>query len=133
MRSIAAAILAPILLLGCQNKPLPPGSAGTWKAVGQQVQCINLDEVVSRQAAGPQAILFRMTGGRSYRNDLAGSCPGLARSSALDVIQVETAGPQLCRDDSVRVYDPVQAKAVGAQAFAKCRLGAFTRVGNRVK
>ena len=133
MRPIAAALLAPLLLAGCQEKALPPGTAGTWKAVGQQVQCINLDEVVSRHAAGPDAILFEMIGGKSYRNDLIGSCPGLARSTPLDVIAVETTGTRLCRNDSVRVYDPVEAKAVGAEAFARCRLGAFTRVGNTVR
>jgi hypothetical protein len=70
-------------------------------------------------------VVFEMAGGVTYRNEVQGSCPSLARAMGTETLQLETFSGRLCRDDSVRVYDPVEARAGGPQSFPRCRLGAF--------
>jgi hypothetical protein len=101
------------------------------QAAGTQVSCIDLTRVIGRRAQPPSSLLFEMVGGATYRNDVGASCPGIERANGTELIQTESQGKQLCRDDSVRVYDAAEAKATGSRSFAKCRLRNFTLVAAR--
>jgi len=111
---------------GCGTQTAQP-PAGP-QAVGSQVRCIDLQHVIGRRVLAPASVLFDMSGGMTYRNDLVGGCPGAARATGSEIIQTESQSPQLCADDNVRIYDPVEAQATGPGSFAKCRLGVFTAV-----
>ena len=113
----------------CSAQPTsaPPPLA----AAGAQVNCIDLQQVSGRRVVPPSAVEFDTVGGISYRNDFQGSCPSAARADASTIIQTESQSTRLCRDDRVRVYDPVEARATGARSFAVCRLGVFTAVPMR--
>ena len=113
----------------CSAQPTsaPPPLA----AAGSQVNCIDLQQVSGRRVVPPSAVEFDMVGGISYRNDFQGSCPSAARADASTIIQTESQSTRLCRDDRVRVYDPVEARTTGARSFAVCRLGAFTAIPMR--
>lgn len=123
--------LAMLLPIGCMPEAYEAEPAATPAAVGPPVQCIALDQVISRRPAGPQSLVFELTGGRAYRNDLPDHCPGLANAGSADIVQVEATGSRLCRDDRVRIYDPVEARNIGLASFPRCRLGAFTPVAAR--
>jgi hypothetical protein len=108
-----------------QQPPAPPVAAQ-----GAQVSCIDLRQVSSRHVLPPSSVLFEMVGGITYRTDLVGGCPGAARADPSAIVQTESQGTQLCRDDHIRIYDPVEAKATGSGSFAQCRVGVFTAVPN---
>jgi hypothetical protein len=97
---------------------------------GAAVGCIDPHRIVARHPEPPRTLVFEMAGGITYRNEVIGACPGIARANSGSIIQFETGGTRLCVNDSVRVYDPVEAKGVGARAFARCRLGTFTPVAS---
>ena len=124
MKNIAILLLAGLGACSAEPTSAPPPLA----SAGAQVNCIDLKLVSSRRVLPPAAVLFEMTGGISYRNDLHGSCPSAARADPSAIIQTESQSTQLCRDDRIRIYDPVEAKATGARSFPKCRLGSFTAV-----
>ena len=124
-----ANLLIPLLLIGgCMAETTASEPAGTAAAQAAPVSCINLDQVIARRPAGPQAILFELTGGRAYHNDLPDHCPGLERAGTAEVIAVEATGTRLCRNDRVRIFDPVEARNIGLSSFPRCRLGAFQPV-----
>jgi len=112
----------------CTAQPPPPPPAGP---MGAQVSCIDLKQVVARHVLPPDSVLFEMSGGISYRTDLVGGCPSAARADANSIVQTESQGTQLCQNDHIRIYDPVEAKATGTGAFPQCRVGRFTAVPNR--
>lgn len=114
-----------LITAGCGAKSAPPVAA---LAAGAQTRCIDLHQVIARRAQPPSSVVFEMSGGVTYRNDLVGGCPGAARANGNTIVQTESQSTTLCANDSVRVYDPVEARATGAQSFAKCRLGVFTAV-----
>lgn len=123
------AALLPLIvaLTGCmaqapvqQAQMLPEGA----------LRCIDLGRVTARRVERG-ALVYELVGGATYRNDLQGTCPSLQRATGNEVIQTENHGPQLCRDDRVRLYDAVEARAVGATAFPQCRVGTFVPVAAR--
>jgi hypothetical protein len=125
-------LLAVMPLFACaQETEDAETAAATAAPVGAPVSCITLDQVISRRPAGAQAVEFELTGGRRYRNEIVGACPGLERAGSADIVHVEATGSQLCRDDRVRIYDPVEARNTGAQSFPHCRLGMFTPIAAR--
>ena len=126
-RSLVLIALLPLLACTQQGEEAETAAA-TAAPVGEAVSCINLDQVISRRPAGAQAIVFEVTGGRRYRNDLPESCPSLERAGKAEIVQVEATGTRLCRGDRVRIYDPVEARNIGARAFPHCRLGTFTPI-----
>ncbi|WP_404334614.1 hypothetical protein AB2M62_13755 [Sphingomonas sp. MMS12-HWE2-04] len=84
---------------------------------GKPVDCISTTSI-----SGPQIIdnktLIYSSGGRVWRQDVVGSCPGL---SPFDTIIAELHGSQICRNDRFRAVEP------GASiAGPYCRFGAFT-------
>jgi hypothetical protein len=114
---------------------LAAGACGTQAAsplaaipAGAQTRCIDLQQVIARHAQPPSSVVFEMSGGVIYRNDLVGGCPGVARATGSEIVQTESQSTTLCANDTIRVYDPVEAKATGAGSFAKCRVGLFTAV-----
>ena len=129
MRRTKLLLFTPLLALAAtaqstaRHRP-PPA------ATGPAVSCIDPSRIVSRHAEAPHTVVFEMSGGLTYRNDVIGACPGLARANSGSIVQFETDGTRLCVNDNVRVYDPVEAKGVGAGAFARCRLGTFTPVAS---
>jgi hypothetical protein len=112
-------------LAACNAQPV-----ATPPAVPQQAQlnCIDLTQVTARRVIPPSAVLFDMAGNVSYRSELVGGCPGAARANGSEIIQTESQSTQLCRNDHIRIYDPVEAKATGGGSFAMCRVGGFTPV-----
>lgn len=123
MKRLPLLLFAGLGACNAQPAPAPP-----LAAAGAQVNCIDLKMVTARRVLPPSAVLFEMAGGVAYRNDLQGSCPGAARADPSAIIQTESQSTQLCRDEHVRIYDPVEAQATGARSFPICRLGAFTAV-----
>jgi hypothetical protein len=115
-------------LAACTAQPPPPPPA---MAQGGQVSCIDLKQVVARHVLPPASVLFEMAGGVTYRTDLVGGCPSAARADSSTIVQTESQGTQLCRDDHIRIYDPVEAQATGSGAFPQCRVGVFTAVPAR--
>ena len=123
MKRMVTLIFASLGACRAQPTAAPPPLA----AAGAQVNCIDLKLVTARRVLPPSAVLFEMAG-VAYRNDLQGSCPSAARADPSAIIQTESQSTQLCRDDHIRIYDPVEAKATGARSFPICRLGTFTAV-----
>ena len=128
---VGVAMLLPIACTSTSDQAGPAQTAAAAASAGRPLQCINLDQVVSRRPAGPQSLMFELVGGRTYRNDLPGRCPGLERAGEAEIVQVEVTGSTLCRNDRVRIYDPVEARNIGAASFPHCRLGAFTPIAGR--
>ena len=120
-----------VLFAGLGACSVQPTAAPPLEASGAQANCIDLTRVSGRHVLPPSAVVFDLVGGVSYRNDLQGSCPSAARADASAIIQTESQSPRLCRDDRIRIYDPVEARATGASAFPVCRLGSFTAVPTR--
>lgn len=119
-------------LAGCVGSdPAPvPSAEVAAPTIGAPVNCIDPRRVIGRRVAGPTSLVFELTG-VTYRNDLLEACPGLGRSPASKIVELEVYGSRVCSGDSFRAYDPVEAIAVGAQAFPRCRLGAFTPIVTR--
>lgn len=126
----AACLLLPLAACVADAPASPPRAEATTRAVGAAVRCIEPRRIVARRVVSEQALVFE-AGGVTFRNDLPYACPGLGRTPELLAIQIEPNGDQLCSGDSFRAYDPVEAKAVGAQAFPRCRLGDFTPIDAR--
>lgn len=120
-------ILLSLGLAACTAQPTAPPPA---VAQGGQVSCIDLKLVTSRHVLPPASVLFEMAGATSYRTDLVGGCPGAARANASSIVQTESQGTQLCENDHIKIYDPVEAQATGPGSFAQCRVGKFTAVPN---
>ena len=120
-----AIVLLSLAACSCGIRNGPPVAA---VAVGAQTRCIDLQHLIARHAQPPSSVVFEMSGGVTYRNDLVGGCPGVARADGSEIVQTETQSTTLCANDTIRVYDPVEAKATGAASFAKCRVGMFTAV-----
>jgi hypothetical protein len=126
-----AASLVPLLALAACIQQPPRDAAASAARTGASVACIDMNQVVGRRAEAPNALVFEMAGGRTYRNEVQG-CPSLQHALGTETLQFEQfSGSRLCRDDGVRIYDPVEARATGPQSFPRCRLGAFTQVAGR--
>ena len=120
--------IAALGLAACTAQPPPPPPAAQ---MGAQASCIDLKQVVARHVLPPDSVLFEMSGGITYRTDLVGGCPSAARADANSIVQTESQGTQLCENDHIRIYDPVEAKATGSGAFPQCRVGRFIAVPSR--
>ena len=124
------ALIAPLLLMACTVKePTPSGASAA--AAGQQVSCIDATRVVGRRAESNRAIVFELNDGRIFRNDLPEACPGLERASNFGSLSIDPVESRLCRNDSIRAYDPADLPVGGIKSLPRCRLGTFTQVARR--
>ena len=129
MRSFPLLIL-PLLLAGCAYHDSPESAAReTNAAVGEQVDCIDATRVAGRRAVDNRTLVFEMSGGQTFRNDLQEVCPGIARASDFGTLAVDPVESRMCRNDMVRVYDPADVR--DPKTAPRCRLGAFTRIADR--
>lgn len=124
-------LIAPaILLAGCgevdstpkaltekQAKVLDKQLAG--KVAEAPVDCINNDHATNLVRVSDDILLYRTSGRLVYKNQLKGSCPGLARDS--DIVVTETFGSKYCKGDLVRLVD----RTSGIPG-PTCLLGEFT-------
>ena len=124
MKPMFVLLFAGVGACSAQPTSAPPPLADN----GAQVNCIDLSRVSGRHVLPPSAVVFDTVGGISYRNDLQGTCPSAARADPSAIIQTTSDSTRLCRDDRVRIYDPVETRATGAASSPLCRLGAFTAV-----
>ncbi|HEX6785297.1 MAG TPA: hypothetical protein VF098_11690 [Sphingomicrobium sp.] len=108
-----------VALTACTAQP--PHAIAT-RAAGS---CIELSQVTARHVAPPSSVIFETTHG-TYRAELLGNCA--ARATANDIVETVSQSTELCRDDRVRVFDPVEAKATGSRSFPQCRIGSITAV-----
>lgn len=89
------------------------------KVAGEPVNCIPLRLADNTIRVSDDILLYRVSKRLVYRNDLANSCPGLARND--DIIVVRTYGSQLCDSDILQLVDRTSGISGGA-----CSLGQFT-------
>ena len=123
--------LGSITLAGCAAQA-PTGQAAAAPATAKD--CLVISQISGRRAEPPNSVTFEMVGPVNYRNDLVGECPGLARLGSQAVIEFANPfGGQICRNDHIRVFDPIEARATGARSAPLCRLGPFVplRPGSR--
>jgi len=88
------------------------------------VSCIDPHQMEGTSAEGDDTIVFRV-GSKTYRNHLASACPALSRLNSFGSLATEPWGSQLCRGDSVRVFDQNEARTIGLMGAPRCRLGWF--------
>jgi hypothetical protein len=110
-----------IALAACTAQP--PGPYAMARPAGS---CIQLSQVTARHVVPPSSVIFETTHG-TYRAELLGNCA--ARATPADIVETVSQSTEVCRDDRVRVFDPVEAKATGARSFPQCRIGAIIPVG----
>ena len=89
--------------------------------------CIDLTQVTG-QLVERDGIIYHLSSGETFRNDLGGHCPPLENATGGEITQTENNGTQLCRGDSVRVYDPATVGAGGPGAVLRCQAAAFIPV-----
>jgi hypothetical protein len=92
------------------------------RAVGEPKNCVTISHIRSTKVIDSRTIEFRMVGGKTYRNALPQSCPGLKFE---DRFSYRTSLNQLCSVDIVRVLHDQ-----GGQLYegAGCGLGKFQMV-----
>jgi hypothetical protein len=121
--ALVAAVAAP--LFACAPQPAAEMPA---VALGESVDCIPVDRIVSRRPEGAQSLRFELTGGDVYRNTLDRACPPLEQATDFDIITLRLDGNRACYGDEFQIVDPTEARAVGFRSFPRCRLGRFVRV-----
>lgn len=87
---------------------------------GRPRACLPVRDIEETRPFENVAIMVRTGANRWFRNDLADTCPAMARDRAF--VFRSPAG-QMCENDTVDVVDP----ALGA-SWGFCRLGRFTPV-----
>lgn len=119
-------ILMSSLLAGCA---VQPRTVDHLAEEGGR-RCIDRERVTAQRVERGQ-LIYQLSGGETVRNTLKGRCPPLERAIGVEIVQVDNAGPQLCRGDSVRIYDPVTVGAGGPGSALRCPLGNFETVSGR--
>lgn len=90
------------------------------KVAGQPVRCITQSNADQTIRVSDAILLYRVSGRLVYRNDLRGTCPGLARDSDIMVFTNQTGmGP--CAGDFFHLVD----RSSGIRG-PSCTLGEFT-------
>lgn len=92
------------------------------RAVGEAKSCVNISQIRSTKVVDNSTIDFRMAGGKTYRNALPQSCPGLKFE---DRFSYRTSINQLCSVDIVRVLHDQGGRLYEG---AGCGLGKFQMV-----
>jgi hypothetical protein len=92
------------------------------RAVGEPKSCVTISQIRSTKVVDSSTIDFRMVGGKTYRNALPQSCPGLKFE---DRFSYRTSLNQLCSVDIVRVLHDQGGRLYEG---AGCGLGKFQLV-----
>jgi hypothetical protein len=92
------------------------------RAVGEPKSCVNISQIRSTKVVDNNNIDFRMAGGKTYRNALPQSCPGLKFE---DRFSYRTSINQLCSVDIVRVLHTQGGQLTEG---AGCGLGEFQQI-----
>lgn len=92
------------------------------RAVGEPKSCVTISSIRSTKVIDNNIIDFRMVGGKTYRNSLPQSCPGLKFE---DRFSYRTSLNQLCSVDIVRVVHDYGGQLTEG---AGCGLGKFQLV-----
>lgn len=90
-----------------------------WTPVGEEVSCINTNQIRSTKVVADNVIDFRMTGNKMYRNTLPHGCPSLLSEERFSM-RVQTG--RLCSVDTIRV---LHSYGGGLEEGAGCGLGKF--------
>lgn len=119
--------LTALALIGCSTTQ-PQLAQGLAKAA----RCIDLNQVVGRRAAGPDSVEFELANGTVYRSRIVGQCPGLARLGASATVSVASGGEggRLCTGDRIRVFDPLEVRAVSSRSQPTCTLGEWREMAH---
>lgn len=92
------------------------------RAVGEPKNCVTISQIRSTKVVDSRTIDFRMAGGKTYRNTLSQSCPGLKFEERFSY---RTSLNQLCSVDIVRV---LHSQGGQLSEGAGCGLGKFQMV-----
>ncbi len=92
------------------------------RAVGEPKNCVSTYQIRSTKIIDNRTIDFKMAGGKTYRNTLSHSCPGLRRD---DAFSYRTSTSQLCNVDIIRVVENYGGRL---QEGVGCGLGKFQAV-----
>jgi hypothetical protein len=92
------------------------------REVGAPKSCVTISQIRSTKVVDNNTIDFRMAGGKTYRNALPQSCPGLKFE---DRFSYRTSLNQLCSVDIVRVLHDQGGRLYEG---AGCGLGKFQMV-----
>lgn len=114
--TLAALTIGATAGMSAKKEPVPV------RAIGEPVRCVSLSQIRSTNVVDNSTIDFKMAGGKTYRNSLPYSCPGLKFE---DRFSYRTSLSQLCNVDIVRVlhnYGGQLQEGVG------CGLGKFQPV-----
>lgn len=92
------------------------------RAIGEPKSCVNISQIRSTKVVDNSTIDFRMVGGKTYRNTLPQSCPGLKFE---DRFSYRTSLNQLCNVDILRVLHDQGGRLTEG---AGCGLGKFQMI-----
>ena len=93
-----------------------------FRTVGAPKNCVSTHQIRSTKIINDSTIDFKMAGGKTYRNSLPSSCPGLRRD---DAFSYRTSTSQLCNVDIIRVVENFGGRL---QEGAGCGLGKFQEI-----
>ena len=123
MRKMLLIIPAIALLSGGGAVALSSSKApAPVRAVGEPRICVTISQIRSTKVVENSTIDFRMVGGKTYRNALPQSCPGLKFE---DRFSYRTSLNQLCSVDIVRVLHDQGGRLYEG---AGCGLGKFQMI-----
>lgn len=114
--TLAALTLGATAGISAKKEPSPV------RAVGKPLNCVSLTNIRSTKVIDNSTIDFKMAGGKTYRNSLPYSCPGLKFE---DRFSYRTSTNQLCNVDIVRVLHDYGGRLTEG---AGCGLGKFQPV-----
>ena len=92
------------------------------RTVGTPKNCVSLTQIRSTIIIDNNTIDFKMAGGKTFRNTLSHSCPGLRRD---DAFSYRTSTSQLCSVDIIHVLENYGGRL---QQGAGCGLGKFQQI-----
>lgn len=90
--------------------------------IGEPINCINSRQIRSTNVIDNKTIDFRMSGGKTYRNSLPNSCPGLKIE---DAFSYRSSVNRLCSVDIIRVLESFGGQL---REGAGCGLGKFQEI-----
>ena len=92
------------------------------RAIGEPKSCVTISQIRSTKVIDSRTIDFRMAGGKTYRNTLPQSCPGLKFEERFSY---RTSINQLCSVDIVHVLHDQGGRLYEG---AGCGLGKFQEI-----